>query len=141
MRPLYLPLMAVIAAGLLAVLVDRDKLGAQSALKGESNTALTFYGKAVGEAGEPVQGALFSIDVEAIPPDWTYETRGKPHLHSSVTARSKSDGCFQFQIVGHILRFKQVELGGYQHFFDRDTGSSKAVDNTFYQVNASSDLW
>ena len=117
-----------------------DEADARSSLKGQGNSTFTFYGLAVDEHGRPLGNAEFSIEVEAIPPHWTFRTRGKPHVFSTVTARSGPDGRFQVDIVGHILRFKKVERAGYRHFYDMDTGDSDAVDNTFYQITAWSDL-
>jgi hypothetical protein len=130
----------VIATAALGLHCDRDD-EVKSSLKGQSNTPLTFYGVAVDESGRPLEGAEFLIEVEAIPANWNFDNRGKPHDLSTVSATSGPDGRFQFDITGHILRFKRVERDGYRHFYDLDIGATNAVDNMAYRLNAWSDRW
>lgn len=114
-----------------------------SALKGQANSHLTFYGRAVDENGVGLEGAQFEIEIESIPANWTFETRGKPHAFSRVAATSGPDGRFQIDIVGHVLRFKRVERAGYRHFYEMSTGNSntQGADNTSIVLDAWGDPW
>lgn len=124
----------------LLVAVSLAACDRSTALKGQANSTLTFYGLAVDENGKPLDGADFNIEVEAIPPGWTFETRGKPHAFSTVTAKSGRDGRFQIEIKAHYLRFNRVERVGYRHLFDLDADDSRARDNMHYMLNAWGDL-
>jgi hypothetical protein len=113
-----------------------------NSLKGQQNSHLTFYAIAVDQDGHPLQGATFEFDIERIPADWTFSTRGKPHEHVTMSAVSGSDGKFQPEIVGHILRLKRAERTGYRHFYEMDPGSGrKDADNSFVRLDAWGDPW
>jgi hypothetical protein len=43
------------------------------------------------------------MEVEAIPVDWTFNTRGKPHEFSTARARSERDGRFRIEIRGRVM--------------------------------------
>jgi hypothetical protein len=115
---------------------DRD---AQSKLKGQRNTPLTFHGLTVDQDGKPLQGVEFVIEIESIPKNWTFESRGKPHEFSTVTATSDAAGRFVIDVVGHKLRFKQVSMAGYDHFYDTDM-HDRAIRNMYYGLNGWGDV-
>src|SRR5688572_7307813 len=104
----------------------------RSALAGQRNANMTFYGLAIDQDGNPLEGVQFDTEVESVPRDWTFETRDRPHSFSKVSATSGKDGRFEVQFVGQVLRFNRVEKKGYRHFYDLDAGSDIAIDNTFY---------
>lgn len=110
-------------------------------LKGQSNSKLVFHGIALDQDGKPLPGAEFVVDVEAIPAGWTFETRGKPHDHLTVTFTSGPDGKFSPKITGHFLRFEGCKRAGYRHLYDLDQGRGKPGENMFYQLGAWSVLW
>lgn len=88
---------------------------APSGLNGQGNASMTFYGIAVDQHGEPLRGARFEFIVEAIPKDWTFETRGKPHVRATISAVSDTDGRFRFDIVAHSLFLQSASLDGFRH--------------------------
>src|SRR5215207_1113978 len=96
---------ALVLLMLIAKACDR---GPQSALKGQNNASLTFYGRTVDQDGAPLDGVEFEFDVEAIPKGWTFDTRGKPHDHLTMSARSGPDGQLSIKLTGHVLRFNKV---------------------------------
>jgi len=132
---------ALLVGGVALALHCNSEEQAKSSLNKEINTILMFYGVAVDQDGKALQGARFTIEVEAIPKDWSFDKRGEPHGFSTITATSGSDGRFQIEVTGHILRLKRVERSGYRHFFDLDTGASGAIDNTSYTLNAGGYQW
>lgn len=130
----------LLACALLVLRLNRSNIGI---LKTQQNSYLIFYGLAVDENGKSLVGAVFEIEIEAIPAGWTYETRGKPHERSKITAISGPDGRFQFDIVGHIIRVTRAEREGYRHFYEMDTGFSRTqgADNTSIRLDAWGDPW
>src|SRR5687768_11893667 len=75
-------------------------------LKGQSNTEMTFYGQCIDQDGNPLPGVMIEIDNETIPKNWSFDTRGDPHLHSTIRTTSGPDGRFRVDVVTHILRVK-----------------------------------
>lgn len=114
--------------------------GGTPALKGQTNTTVTFYGQAVDQDGQPLPGANFEYRVEAYPKDWTFDTRGRQNDASTVSATSGSDGRFQFTITGCKLVRMKAERDGYRHLFEQDLRDGGP--QTFgYPLIAWSDLW
>ena len=142
MKPIYVISICTVAI-LITALALRSNRDAQikSSLKGQNNATLTFHGIAVDESGRPLPDVDFLVEVEAIPADWTFDTRGKPHEFSTLSARSGRNGRFRFDVTGHILRVKQVQREGYRHLYDLDIGATHAIDNMAYMLNAWSDPW
>lgn len=122
---------ALALVALLCVACDRSSL-----LKGQANSTVVFYGLAVDQDGKPLADAEFVVDVEAIPTGWTFETRGKPHDHSTVSFKSGPDGTFAPKLTGHILRFQKCTRPGYRHLYDLYDRANMA-----YFLNAWGDLW
>ncbi|HEX8520725.1 MAG TPA: hypothetical protein VF669_00630 [Tepidisphaeraceae bacterium] len=110
-----------------------------SAVKGQVNATLTFYGKVVDQDARPLPDAIFEFALEAYPKDWTFETRGKPNDKVAVRARSDANGLFDFTVTGCTLRRVRAERAGYRHLFDSE-GSNRAVENTWYRLIAWGDL-
>jgi hypothetical protein len=119
-----------------AVSCDRD---AGSALKGQQNTTLTFYGKIVDQDGRPLGGAQLEYRAEAYPKNWTFDTRGRDNEAWSVAVVSDDAGRFQLPIAGCKLIRMKAELKGYRHLCDEDT-STGSIDNRFYHLISWSDL-
>jgi hypothetical protein len=137
-------LMHVSTAGgvmlLLALLGTSCDGGRESALKGQGNTTLTFYGLAVDQDGAPLPGAHFEYRVESYPKDWTFETRGRDNDVTTATAVSDSRGRFQFTVTTCKLIRRRAEREGYRHLFEQDLHDGAA--QTFgYTVIAWGDLW
>src|SRR5438128_2050181 len=84
-----------------------------SALKGEQNTTVTFYGLTVDQDGSPLSGVLVAYQVEAFPPDWTPATRDKTHLKSVVAAISDENGRFTMNVTGRLMYDGRVDKQGY----------------------------
>ena len=113
---------------------------AESRLKGQTNTTLTYYAQVVDQDGKPLEGARFEYRVEAYPKDWTFDTRGRPNNISSVTVTSDKQGRFRFDVEGCQLYRMKADCAGYRHLYDLDVGDSRAVDNTGYRLISWSDL-
>ena len=130
---IWLPPLILAAVGLTtATSCDRQ---VESKMRKQANATLTFFGVALDQAERPLSGVHVEVEVEAIPKDWTFATRGKPHNYSTLEAVTGSDGQFRFEVSAHILRFSNVSRDGYRHFFDRNAGGSQAIDNTFYRIS------
>src|SRR6185437_12729876 len=86
--------------------------GTPSQLKGQTNTTMTFYGRAVDQDGRPLPGVSFKFTVDAYPKDWSFRTRGRPNDVKTVTAVSDARGSFQLQITGCYLRMISAERSG-----------------------------
>jgi hypothetical protein len=131
---------AVGAVVLLVLIGKACDGGPGSALKGQSNATITFYGLAVDQDGAPLPGAIFEYRLEAYPKDWTFDTRGRPNDASTVTATSDDKGRFQFTVTGCTLQRLKAERQGYRHFCDEDRHGS-AINNYYFRLIAWSDLW
>jgi hypothetical protein len=108
--------------------------GPQSALKGQANGSLTYFGLAVDQDGKPLKGVTVEYQCEAFPSDWTFDKRGEPLILSKASATSSPDGRFQFTVDGHVLkRSSVVPPRGYRHFFEEDVGSTtgKEIPSTY----------
>src|SRR6478672_12858081 len=66
-----------------------------TALKGQTNARMVFYGRAVDEDGKPLGEVTFEFLVESFPANWSYERRGEPLEKTKLHASSGSDGRFQ----------------------------------------------
>jgi hypothetical protein len=113
----------------------------QSSLKTQSNVSMIFYGKVVDQDGRPLEKVSFSFGVEAIPADWTFDTRGKPHNHTTLSVASDAQGRFDFRFTGHGLRLKEATLPGYRHFYNKYGQGDGGVFNLGYQITSWGDLW
>ena len=99
----------------------------QDHLKGQSNARLTFYGLAIDQAGQPLQGVQVRYRSEAFPANWTFKTRGEPHTISEVEATTDEQGRFEFTIETHILKRLSVSgPSGYRHFYEEFVGGTSA---------------
>jgi hypothetical protein len=98
---------------------------ANTRLKGQTNTTMTFYGLVVDELGTPLAGVRVEYEVEAYPKDWTFETRGRPNDVSRLSAVTNDQGRFEFVAKGCWLRMVDVALDGYRHFWEMDTSGGK----------------
>jgi hypothetical protein len=108
--------------------------------KGQANTTVTFYGRAVDQEGVPLPGAHFEYRVESYPKDWTFDTRGRDNDVSTVAATSDADGRFQFTVTACKLIRRKAEHAGYRHLFEEDPHDG--TPQTFhYRLIAWGDLW
>jgi hypothetical protein len=89
-----------------------------TAMKGQVNATVRFYGLAVDQDGNPLPGVRVEYQVDAYPKDWTFETRGRPYDTSVVSVASGHDGRLEFEATGCILRMKKVEKVGYRHLWE-----------------------
>jgi len=105
-------------------------------LRGQNNARITFYGLAVDQDGTPLPGASFDIVVDAIPKDWSFETRGKPHDRTHRTVVTDADGRFSIEVNAHLIYIENVHLSGYRHLFAQWSDDG----NTGYQITSWSDL-
>jgi hypothetical protein len=110
-----------------------------SALKGQVNATVRFFGVAVDQDGTPLPGARIEYQVDAYPKDWTFETRGRPYDTSFVGTTSGADGRFEFEVTGCILRLKNAQRPGYRHLYERDEHDAHP-SVTGYRLIAWSDL-
>jgi hypothetical protein len=125
----------MLACLLMGQACDRDEA---SALKGQTNTTLTFHGQAVDQDGHALPGAHFEYRLEAYPKDWTFDTRGRPNEALIVTATSDEAGRFQMPISGCKLIRLKAERVGYRHLCETD---HREGDNFGYTLIAWGDLW
>lgn len=118
---------------LFAVLINGGcKDDPASALKGQDNTQVTFYGLAVDQDGTPLQGVSFEVVVDAIPRDWTFETRGRPHDRTRRMLVTDENGRFSIDATAHLIFIEKAHLPGYRHLFAKWSDDT----NTGYQVTA-----
>jgi hypothetical protein len=115
-----------------------------TAVKGQSNAALTFYGLAIDQDGKPLANIRVTYESSAFPNDWTFEKRGEPLVRTIAGGTTDSSGRFEFSVVTHTLRRRSVEAPpGYRHFFEEHVGTRPGVTvpSTFgYLVSSWSDL-
>jgi hypothetical protein len=103
-----------------------------SRIQGQTNAQLTFYGLAVDQDGKPLEGVSFDIVVDAIPKDWTFENRGRPHDRMRTTVVTDADGRFSVDVAAHVIFVENGRLPGYRHLFAKWSDDG----NTGYQVTA-----
>jgi hypothetical protein len=108
-----------------------------SGLKGQANTTLTFYAKAVDQAGAPLANVRFQYRVEAYPDNWSFETRDRPNRVEMVDAVSDAAGNVRISVTGCELILLRAELNGYRHLHETLGDDS----NMFFRLIAWSDLW
>lgn len=125
---------------ILPLLISGCDRGATGNMKGQTNSSFIFFGRAVDQDGKPLVGVQFVGEMESFPADWTFESRGKPALHTPVHATSGADGRFEVQLNGYLLRFTDVSCAGFRHFYDEALGDSQAFNNTAYEVVSWGDL-
>ncbi len=125
---------------LVLLMLVSQSCGPTSDLKGQSNTAITFYGKCVDQDGNPLSGVTLTYRVEAYPKDWTFNMRGRPNDVSMISVTSAEDGSFLLKATGCTIRCTKADRSGYRHFCDEDRSGS-AANNYFYTFIAWSDLW
>src|SRR5215208_2134409 len=105
-----------------------------SALKGQANAPITFYGLAIDQNGQAIEGVSVSYQVESFPKDWTFEKRGEPLITTAVSGTSDSRGRFEFTANAHTLRRLNVESPPkYRHLFEKYEGtvSGETIPSTF----------
>ena len=88
----------------------------QDHLVGQSNVRITFYGMAVDESGQPLEGASFSVISESFPKDWTFDTRDRPHERQTFRARTDANGRFELDLVTRGIFIGHASKTGYRHF-------------------------
>jgi hypothetical protein len=93
--------------------------GPEAALQGQNNVRLTFFGVAVDQDGRPMPGVRFDIVIDAIPKDWSFQRRGRPHDQKTVRVTSGRDGHFALEAEAHILFITPHPPAGYAHLFSR----------------------
>lgn len=103
-----------------------------SALQGQNNAQLTFFGLAVDQDGNPLQDVSFEIVLDAIPKDWSFDNRGKPHDRTRQTVTSGADGRFSANVTAHMIFVDNAQLPGYRHLFAKWSDDG----NTGYQITA-----
>jgi hypothetical protein len=108
-------------------------------MKGQRDTTMQFYAKAVDEDGQPLSDVQFEYAAEAYPKDWTFEKRARPKEVSKVSFISSADGTFKGTVSGSNLNLIKAERVGYHHLFDEDLHSN-AVNNRFYLLISWGDL-
>ncbi len=110
-------------------------------LKGQSNAEMTFYGLAVDELGNPLEGVAFELSIESIPVNWSFDNRGKPHDVTHVHVTTDANGRFHQQMTLHILRVEPEVPAGFRHFCNRWGQGEGGVYNRGYQITAWGDVW
>src|SRR6185295_17988058 len=78
--------------------------------------------------------------LEAYPKDWTFDTRGRLNDMSTVKSTSDTEGRFQFEVTGCLLRMKDISRVGYRHLWEQDTSDGRPSTYA-YQLIAWSDPW
>jgi len=89
---------------------------------------LDFCGVVVNQDGHPLAGAVFSFEIEIVPPGLKL---GEPFNYEVFTATSVENGRISFRTRGKLLWIKQSTLPGY----DRLVDSSPASTSNFYSFH------
>src|SRR4051812_2851406 len=131
-----------VAATLVVIVLIGKTCIRGSGLKGQINATITFHGLTVDQDGNPLGGVTVEYLVNGYPKDWTFDTRGRDHEHSRVSATSDANGRFQFDATGcELIRMKVVAPAGYRHFCEENTGRGNSSDTFGYRVIAFSDMY